>query len=316
MRKSEKDIFQKFIKRVSDFSKPELNQSANEEYKNNIFKNNRINNYDLLNINNTNSQTKKKFMEFPSKNRNKDKIPFSNFNYSLDNNSNAKKNLKNGLRECEFQNKNKYQLNTRYTNPFINKNNYPFDYNNDSNNIELLNKNNNDYENISSNYSNNHNDNTNDDTFDNTIPKILENSEKINNNEDCSYNNLNKNNNNISNNKKKRKINYDNYESIEKNNGGNKCKYLLIGFLGTYSAVIFLNKNEKFRKMLKSNIDKIDLNLLLDYVQIFFEKIKSNKYISELKVLLNNGIDYLTKLFDGFNDGLRLISIFIMIIIL
>ena len=33
MSKSEKDIFQKFIKRVSEFRKSDLNQSDNEEYK-------------------------------------------------------------------------------------------------------------------------------------------------------------------------------------------------------------------------------------------------------------------------------------------
>ena len=62
-------------------------------------------------------------------------------------------------------------------------------------------------------------------------------------------------------------------------------------------------------------MDKINFNLLLDYIKIFFEKFKSYKYISEFKVLLNNGIDYLTKLFDRFNDGLRLFSIFIIIIL-
>ena len=76
-----------------------------------------------------------------------------------------------------------------------------------------------------------------------------------------------------------------------------------------------MNKNEKFRKILKSNIDKINLNILLDYIKKLFEKIKSYKYISELKILLNNGIDYLTKLFDGFNDGLRLISVFLILIL-
>ena len=105
MSKSEKDIFQKFIKRVSEFRKSDLNQSDNEEYKNNILKNNRINNYNQLNIHNTNSPTKKKFAEFPTENKNKDKLPFSNYSFSFDNNYNSKNNLKNCLREYEFQNK-------------------------------------------------------------------------------------------------------------------------------------------------------------------------------------------------------------------
>lgn len=44
---------------------------------------------------------------------------------------------------------------------------------------------------------------------------------------------------------------------METNDEGNKCKYLLVGFLGTYSAFIFLYKNEKFRKMLKFKFDII-----------------------------------------------------------
>ncbi len=316
MSKSEKDIFQKFIKRVSEFRKSDLNQSDNEEYKNNIFKNNRINNYNQLNIDNINSPSKKKFVEFPTENKNQDKLPFSNNSFSFDNNSNSKNNLKNCLREYEFQNKNNNQLNnnyTNYTNPFINKDNYPYD-NNESNRIELFNTNKNNYENNSSDYSNNRKDNIDNYIYNNTTPKILENSENINNKNNYSHNHSNKNNNNL-NDKKKKEINYESSELKGSNKGRNKCKYLLIGFLGTYSVFIYLNKNEKFRKILKSNIDKINLNILLDYIKKLFEKIKSYKYISELKVLLNNGIDYLTKLFDGFNDGLRLISVFLILIL-
>jgi len=102
---------------------------------------------------------------------------------------------------------------------------------------------------------------------------------------------------------------------METNDEGNKCKYLLVGFLGTYSAFIFLYKNEKFRKMLKFKFDIISLNKLLDYIIIFIDKIKSDRYLYELKKLLNNGIDYLIKIFGGFNDDLRLISIFIIIML-
>ena len=319
MSKSEKDIFQKFIKRVSEFKRTDFNQTFNEEYKKNIFNKNRINNLDIFDINNSNAKTKKKIMEFTPKNKNKDKIANCNHNSSSTKSKNKKINLKHCLRQNKLQNKNKNRLNDNYTNPFINIENKNFSYdNNEFNGKEVSNKNNHNDINNSSNHSNHQINNTNDNTYNNYNTNILENSENSensNNKDDYSRNNNSRENHNNIYDKNKRKIIYDDDEPIESDNGGNKFKYLLIGFLGTYSAFIFLNKNEKFRKILKKNMDKINLNWLLDYIKIYFEKIKSYKYISKFKLLLNNGIDYLNKLFDGFNDNLRLFSVLIIIIL-
>jgi hypothetical protein len=237
----------------------------------------------------------------------------SNCASSSKSNSNDKEGLKKCLKKFQLQNKNKAQINNNnYTNPFFKSNNFTKD-NDESKEIKLLKQDKYDSIDNSSNYSNHQDGFINEDTNYKSNQKILENSENSYCADDNKYNNSNVKYINLYD-KNKKEINNDNYELMETNDGGNKCKYLLIGFLGTYSTFIFLYKNEKFRKMLKSKFDKINLNALLDYIKLFIDKIKSFRYLSGLKELLNNGIDYLIKLFDGFNDRLRLMSIFIIFI--
>ena len=295
MSKEEKNIFQNFIKKVSEFSKSNLHNSTNEEdkkYNKNIENNYKIKDIDNPNVSegkaNYERRIQKDFiLKNPIKNKNKDKIFNSNFNIKPIENIKEEENKK--LIKCfqNYQKENEHNKNIIYTNPFLNSRNNLFT--NDDDKTEPL------YHN-SINYYNDQNDNTNDDTT-----KFLEIS-KTSNNED-EYNQKYSSDSYIIkdvNNYKELNNNYiKSYEPIKE---GHKLKYLIVGILGSCSAFLYFYKNEKFRNIFK-------FNTLYDSIKIFLDKIKTGEYIKIIRQLSVDGMNYFINIFNNSSDTWRLFGI-------
>lgn len=298
MSKEEKNVFENFIKKVSEFRRPDIHDSSNEEdkkYIKNIKENHKNRDFTAQNIskdssdNDNERRTKNDFiLKNPDKNKNKDKIFIGN--YITKENIKEKENEK--IIKC-FQNyrkENQCNKNNVYTNPFFNSKNNPFI------NDGVKNK---PFYHNSFNYSNDQNDNTNDNTS-----KFLENSKTSNNSD--KYNQIYSSDSYMVNAAKNNKeLSYINNESNEPIKEGNKLKYLLIGILGSYSAILFYYKNGKFRNTFK-------INSLFDSIKIFFENIKESELIKAIRHILINGIDYLVNLFNNSSDTWRLLGIFVI----
>ena len=296
MSEEEKNIFQNFIKRVSEFSKTNLNNSSNEEHKKyikNIENNNKIQKFDNKNISKDKSNNEKRInndfiLKNPIKNKNKDKIFNSNYNIKPKENIKEEENEK--LIKCfqNYQKENKYNKNNIYTNPFLNSKNNLFT--NDDDKTEPL------YHN-SNNYYNDQNDNTNDSTA-----KFLEIS-KTSNNED-EYNQKNSSDsyiiNDVNNNKELNNIYIKANEPIKE---GHKLKYLIVGILGSCSAFLYCYKNKKIRNI-------FNYNTVCNNIKIFLDKIKSGEYIEIIKQLSIDGFDYFVNIFNNSSDTWRLLGIF------
>ena len=300
-KESKNIIFDRFIKKVSEFNKSNFDKSFNDDnykYDENNFDYPNVNHKHLIEENNNN------FIQHSSK-KNKNANKVFNYNNNIPWNKREKKEEKeeNLNYTNNFQTKKDFSKNKNfYTNPFRNTK--------DNN---LINNINNKYKQIYYNDEDNENDlkfkfnfhprnevNDINTKKDNKFQKNLENSkneEKVNLNHENQKN-----------------MNIYNLDLNEEKEEGDRFIYILIGILGAYSAFIYLYKNKELRASLMKKITKINFKKILDYIKVLVNKIKSfNFNIDDLKKIFNNAIDFLNKIFNEYNDVINLIGIIIII---
>ena len=303
MKKGKEDkniIFDKFIKKVSEFSKSDFDKSRNDNY----YKN-KENSLDYSNINHKHLFEENNIFnnKFPKKNKNAYKVVNYDNNIPLNKKEETDEIEDNLNYSKNFEHKNDITRNNNiYTNPFRNNkgNNHnkntndkykPLYYNDEEDENEFISEF--DFETKNDIYNINR-------KKDNNFSKNLENSKKLKKID------INQNSN--------KNMNIDDLDLNEEKEEGNGFIYFLIGILGTYSTFIYLCKNKELRTSLLKEIKKFNFQKILDYIKELVNKFKSISFdLEDLKKIFNNGIDCLNKIFNEYNDAINLIGIIIII---